>query len=196
MIIGISGKKNSGKSTVSDILKNHGFYLDSFAASVKDIASILFNYSREKLEGNTIEDRIWRETEDSIQRDFLGRPFKPRDALTLIGTDFGRNLIHQNIWIKTVFDRYNQNLDKNLVITDLRFPNEFDSIKKHNGVTIRIIRPNNLSSNHISETALDEKELEGEFDYYIINDGTIDDLKNKINVIIDDIKNNIKNNNR
>ncbi len=195
MIIGISGKKGSGKSTVSDMFLTEGFYLDSFATSVKDIAAIIFNYDRTKIEGFTVEDRIWRENIDNEISNFLGRPFRPRDALTLIGTEFGRNMIHPNIWIKTVFDRYKSNENKNLVITDLRFPNEFESIKKHKGYTIRIYRPclqenkpNNIVNEHISETALDSKEANSEFDYIIINDGTIEDLKIKIKNIITDIK--------
>ena len=188
MIIGISGKKGSGKSTISEMFITEGFYLDSFATTVKDIASLLFNYDRTKLEGFTVEDRIWRESEDRILSDFLGRQFKPRDALTLIGTEFGRNTIHQNIWIKTVFDRYKSSENKNLVITDLRFPNEFDSIKKHKGYTIRICRACLEQNQHISETALDSKEANSEFDYIVINDGTIEDLKIKIKNIITDIK--------
>jgi len=194
MIIGISGKKNSGKSTVSEILNKKGFYLDSFAATVKDIASLLFSYPREKLEGNTVEDRLWREREDENLSKFLGKSFSPRNALTLIGTEFGRDMIHENIWIKTVFDRYEQSLNPNLVITDVRFPNEFDSIKLYKlyknipVFNIRISRPGVPTSEHISETALDEKDLNGEFDYYIINDGSKIDLEEKINLILDDIK--------
>jgi pantothenate kinase len=74
MIIAISGKAGSGKSTIGDIFEKHNFRLDSFATSVKDICSILFNFDREKIEG--------------------------------------RNLIHQDIWIKTLFDRYERNKDK------------------------------------------------------------------------------------
>jgi hypothetical protein len=195
MIIGISGKKGSGKSTISEMFLTEGFYLDSFATSVKDIAAIIFNYDRTKIEGFTGEDRIWRENIDNEISNFLGRPFRPRDSLTIIGTEFGRNMIHPDIWIKTVFDRYKSNENKNLVITDLRFPNEFESIKKHKGYTIRIHRPclqqnipNNIVNEHISETALDSKEANSEFDYIIINDGTIEDLKIKIKNIINNIK--------
>lgn len=196
MIIGISGKKNSGKSTVSEILNKKGFYLDSFASTVKDIAALLFSYPRERLEGNTLEDRLWRETEDYNLSKFLGKSFSPRNALTMIGTDIGRNTIHENIWIKTVFDRYEKssNQNRNLVITDVRFPNEFDSIKSYKNIitfNIRISRPQNTISEHISEIALDDKDKNGEFDYYIINDGTINDLELKIDLILDDIKNRI-----
>jgi hypothetical protein len=188
MIIAISGKKGSGKSTCSELFLQEGFYLDSFANTVKDVASLIFNFPRERLEGISESDRTWRETPDKDFSALLGRSFRPRDALTLIGTEFGRDLIHPNIWIKTLIDRYKIRQNANLVITDLRFENEFVEIKKLNAITIRINRNNIPKSEHISETALDQKDSEGEFDYYIQNDGSIEELKEKIKDIIKEIK--------
>lgn len=72
----------------------------------------------------------------------------------------------------------------NWIITDMRFPNEFDAVKKRGGITIRVTRhnhPNDLQpSTHPSETALDTHT----FDYEIINDGTIEELINKVSDIL------------
>jgi hypothetical protein len=63
-------------------------------------------------------------------------------------------------------------------IADLRFPNEFETIKvewyyypinRNNGTRAVDIH------NHISETALDN----AEFDYVIENDGTLEELEGK-----------------
>jgi hypothetical protein len=180
MIVAISGKIGSGKSTVGEIFEREGYVLDSFAKSVKDICSIIFGYDRNKIEGSTPADRLWREKID--------KNFTPRDAMVLVGTDFGRNMIHQNIWIETLFNRYDKN--KDLLITDLRFPNEYSEIKKRGGIVIRINRPNlskltNLnSSNHITECALDEHN----FDYVIDNSGTLYDLEINVLNIINELK--------
>ncbi len=194
MIIAISGKIGSGKSTVGDIFEKQGFQLDSFAKSVKDICSILFGYDRNKIEGSTPDDRLWREKVDKNHTNLIGKNFTPRDAMVLVGTQFGRNMIHQNIWIETLFNRYDKNTD--LLITDLRFPNEYEEIKKRGGIVIRINRPNltkltNLnssnssnSSNHISECALDNYN----FDYVINNNTTLYDLEIKVLNIINEIK--------
>jgi hypothetical protein len=191
MIIAISGKIGSGKSTVGDIFEKQGFVLDSFAKSVKDICSILFGYDRNKIEGSTPADRLWREKIDKNNTNLIGKDFTPRDAMVLVGTEFGRNMIHPNIWIETLFNRSDKN--KDLLITDLRFPNEYEEIKKRGGIVIRINRPNltNLinnsnSSNHISECALDNHN----FDYVINNDGTLYDLEISIINIINEIKKN------
>ena len=60
---------------------------------------------------------------------------------------------------------------------DMRFPNEFGQIGALNGVRIKVVRPNYVSStqvnmSHISETALDDHS----FDATIVNDGSIKDL--------------------
>jgi hypothetical protein len=204
MIIAISGKIGSGKSTVGEIFEKQGFVLDSFAKSVKDICSILFGYDREKIEGSTPADRLWREKVDKNHTNLMGKDFTPRDAMVLVGTEFGRNMIHQNIWIETLFNRYDKNTD--ILITDLRFPNEYEEIKKRGGIVIRINRPNltkltkltnltnltNLNNlNHISECALDNHN----FDYVINNDTTLYDLQNNVLNIINEIKKQTNTNN-
>ena len=67
-------------------------------------------------------------------------------------------------------------------------PNEIESIKKHNGLTIRINRDSFLrtgkvfdTDNHESETALDD--YQG-FDYVINNNGTIKALKEVVKDIL------------
>lgn len=67
------------------------------------------------------------------------------------------------------------------VITDVRFPNEADAIKERGGIVVRInrfhsvVRDHNIPE-HPSETALDNYS----FDYVIDNDGSIDDLTEKV----------------
>ena len=111
--------------------------------------------------------------------------------LQQVGTDLFRNQLHPNTWVNATFANYH---DNNWIITDVRFPNELEAIKKHNGITIRINRglvertgKMIQEPEHISETALDN----AEFDYVIENDCTIDDLIEKVKEIL--IKENIIN---
>ena len=65
MLIGLLGRINSGKGSVADELVNtYGFRQDSFAATLKDVTAILFNWDRAMLEGNTPESRAAREEVD------------------------------------------------------------------------------------------------------------------------------------
>ena len=73
------------------------------------------------------------------------------------------------------------------IITDMRFPNEMEAVKERKGITIRVVRdyvlrggPEDPKNIHPSETSLDE----AEFDYEIINDGTIEELVEKVITIL------------
>jgi hypothetical protein len=70
--------------------------------------------------------------------------------------------------------------ENNWIITDLRFPNELEAIKKRNGLTIRINRPGLEENNHISETALDN----ADFDYVIDNNTSLKALINSVYYIL------------
>jgi hypothetical protein len=71
-------------------------------------------------------------------------------------------------------------------ITDMRFPNELDAVVERKGITIRVHRDLHNGNAHISpishesETALDDTK----FDYEIINDGTLEDLMDKVREIL------------
>lgn len=83
------------------------------------------------------------------------------------------------------------------IITDVRFPNEVEAIKKHGGIMVRINRPSWYDqeedrlmreflkepprAEHPSETALDN--YEG-FDIVIENNGTIEELTEKVKEIL------------
>lgn len=179
MIIGLSGKIGTGKSTIANIFEDNGYHLDSFANSIKDISNIIFGFDKNILEGFTKENRELKEKPDEHYSSFLNKSFSPRDSLLLIG-ELGRNNIHPDIWVEPVFNRYNLNKNKKLLITDVRFPNEYNMIKKRGGVIFRINRDNSYKLNHETECALDNYN----FDYVIDNNGTLEELVEKIKNLI------------
>jgi hypothetical protein len=130
----------------------------------------------------------------------LLQPIKltPRLLLQLLGTECGRDIIHPNVWVNSLMSEYKMNYAQhpdidyieskqypNWIITDMRFPNELQAIKDRGGITIRVNRVpfdsiEETMRFHPSETALDN----AKFDYTIINNGTIEDLIEKIKVIL------------
>lgn len=75
----------------------------------------------------------------------------------------------------------------NWIITDMRFPNEMEAIVEREGITIRVVRDNRTRTlldvnNHPSEISLDDSK----FDYEIINDGSIEDLIERVREILTD----------
>ena len=122
----------------------------------------------------------------------------PRFLLQFIGTNLFRNQLHPEIWVNALFADYKAkwvptgdsvaeedvSIKKeypNWIITDLRFFNEMEAVKKRGGITIRVNRNLEESKDqHESETELDN----AEFDYVIDNNGTIEELIEKVREIL------------
>ena len=140
-ILGITGLKGSGKDTIGDIIckNDESFVKMSFADTLKDITAILMGWDRKLLQGDTIESREWREKADDYWSDVFGKMITPRIILQQLGTEVLRNHFLQSIWVDSLKKKI-MNTDKNVVITDVRFPNEIDAIKELGGTIYRVER--------------------------------------------------------
>lgn len=208
MILGVTGFIGSGKDTVADYLCTfHGFKRISFAASLKDAVSAVFGWDRELLEGSTKTSREWREQKDDWWSNRLGMEITPRWVLQYWGTEVLRNHFHNDIWVASVENRLRKTKD-DVVITDCRFANEVTALKNAGGVTCRvergprpewydaavsynkgewgnmywavskeILRKKNVHASEYSSVGLD-------YDFYIDNNGSIDDLHVRINQLL------------
>jgi hypothetical protein len=141
MIIGISGFQGSGKDTIADYLQNiYGFKRDSFASTLKDAVASVFGWERELLEGRTTESRQWRETVDSWWANRLNMPnLTPRLVLQLWGTEVARKAFHDDTWIASLEYKLSK-AHNDIVITDVRFPNEIKAVRDAGGIVIRVVR--------------------------------------------------------
>lgn len=141
MIIGICGFQGSGKDTIADYLQNiYGFKRDSFAATLKDAVAAVFGWDRELLEGRTKESRAWREQVDPWWAKRLGMPdLTPRLVLQKWGTEVARKSWHDDTWIASLENKLSRTQD-DIVITDVRFPNEIRAVKDAGGIVIRVVR--------------------------------------------------------
>jgi len=134
-IIGIIGAIGSGKDTIADyLIAAHGYKKASFARRVKDVAAAVFSWDRELLEGSTRESREWREQVDP----FWG--LSPRQALQKIGTEMFRTHIRDDIWVRALEKDLVAEPAQNFVITDCRFQNEIDTIRRLGGRLIYVSR--------------------------------------------------------
>ena len=194
MLIGICGFQSSGKDTIADLLiREYGFKKLSFAGALKHVVSIMFGWSRTKLEGLTEEDRMWREQVDPWWATELNMPqLTPRYVLQYFGTELFRNHWHSDIWVKIIENQLNMMKTENIVITDCRFENEFALLTKYGGKIIHVYR--SLPSWFTSYKATNEEligmhrsELEWihcQFDYEISNESTIEELYAKVRNIV------------
>ena len=141
MIIGICGFQGSGKDTIADYLQNiYGFKRDSFAATLKDAVASIFGWDRELLEGRTTESRAWREQVDTWWARRLDMPgLTPRLVLQKWGTEVARRSWHDDTWIASLENKLAR-AHNDIVITDVRFPNEIAAVRNAGGIVIRVVR--------------------------------------------------------
>ena len=200
MLIGICGFQSAGKDTIADYLvKEHGFIKMSFASKLKDIIATMFGWPRDKLEGLTKEDREWREQVDYWWSKTLKmQQLTPRYVMQYFATDLFRNKFHPDIWVKIVENELNklleQGTNQKIVISDCRFENEINMIIRLGGKIIQVYRdppywfhkyrqgenPNEIRYIHRSEIEW----IRCYRDYDVENDGTIEELHQKILQVI------------
>lgn len=139
MIIGVVGFIGSGKGTAADLLiENYDFNKLSFADAVKDATAAIFGWPRPLLEGDTDESRDFREQPDAFWSDKFGREVTPRAMLQMMGTEAGRDVFHKDLWIYALEKKLG--MYKNVVIPDVRFPNEIKFIHDQGGFVVRVTR--------------------------------------------------------
>lgn len=211
MIVGFVGFIGSGKDTAADYLVNfHGFRRDSFANTLKDAVACVFGWDRVLLEGRTKEAREWREQVDPWWAERLRMPnLTPRLMLQLWGTEVCRNGFHDDIWIASLENKMRKTGD-NIVISDVRFPNEIKAIHNAGGIVVRIKRgadpewydaavsanagPNGNTTWSISRSKLEHLKIHasetawvgGLIDHTVWNDTTIDELFSQIKNLVSD----------
>lgn len=101
-----------------------------------------------------------------------------REILVYVGTYVLQQSINKNIFVNIVNNTINRHMVNNrdlkyVICTDVRFTHELEYIKKHNGLTINIMRNDIKQLDNIAEHDLDNEEY---YDYIIENNGTYEEL--------------------
>jgi len=177
MIISLSGHISSGKDTSGLYIQeklinltNQSFIIMKFADALKQMVSIVLDIPVRELENSNIKNMylpLWGKTVREFMYEFA------TDCCRKYNPDF---------WLNILRNKYDPQ-KSNWIITDMRFPNEYNWIQKENGWLIRIDRPNVPVIDHISETALDYFE----FPYLIYNNYDYTNLYNQLDLVINDI---------
>jgi len=139
-LIGLIGRARSGKDTVARYLtEQHRFTHTSFADPMKDMLEAAFGH-------------LFRDGDREAPIDWLGK--SPRQLMQTLGTEWGRNLVHRDLWTLIAEQKVLLAINNNwpLVVSDVRFHNEADMILKHGGELWHIQRDSTETVNsHVSE---------------------------------------------
>lgn len=165
LLIGLTGRARSGKTTAAEYLAGT-FMLEhyAFADPLRDGLMAIFNLDPSDFEG------------DRKEQPLAWLPHSPRQLMQSMGTEWARNTVHPDVWVKLA----EQNLDYiatalgtviGFVISDIRFENEADFVRRRGGTVIHISRHNAEPVNaHVSEAGVKASDN----DIYLRNDGSVE----------------------
>jgi dephospho-CoA kinase len=170
MIIGLCGKKHSGKTTIADYLaERHEFTIADFSQPIRLMEKAFLRYLN--MDEKQIERLLDGEARDTEIVPELGWRTSRYFQQTL-GTDWGRDIMHENIWTNALVTS-GVLKDSNVVVKNVRFLDEAHCVRKHGGYIVGIYRPGDKEKDkHRSETELSKIDC----NFSIINDSTVDKL--------------------
>lgn len=157
-LIGLSGFAGVGKDEVARVLvERHDFTRVAFADPLKDVATACG----------------W-----DGQKDERGRKF-----LQDLGVGI-RDHLNGEAWVLAAEESIEE-IQRPIVISDVRFQNEVFMIKRRGGIVVRVERPNTGAVNgHVSEHAVTAADC----DAILHNNGTLDDLPIEVAMLLDQFK--------
>ncbi len=172
MIIGLCGLAGSGKDEVSAILSRRWrFAAISFAGPIyKAVSEITGLPPRE------LKDRVLKESPIP----WLGK--SPRELLQTLGTEWGRQMVRDDIWIRIAMRRAAEYTQEgwNVAVTDVRFANEAEAIVAAGGQVWRVERPgaglDGAAGEHASEAGIPDHLIH----QVVRNVGTLGDLEGAV----------------
>lgn len=197
MLVGITGRAQHGKDTIAAALTAvHDYEKYAFADQLKVLALLANPYvyvldkeapnldwyvARRMVTAgfwslrNLVEEYGWEKAK-TIQ--------DVRRYLQELGTGV-RNVIGADAWVRALEEKMlADGWPHNSVVSDVRFPNEEEWVHRHNGILIRVTRPDfdsGVSPDHESETHVPH--LKADID--LVNSGSIQELQYKALTAID-----------
>lgn len=150
LLIGLTGRASAGKSTVAAMLEeHHAFSQLALADPILEMLCTLFEHAG--IDGAWAVERALKE-----QPTRLG--FSYRHLAQTLGTEWGRSL-SPDFWLRVLKLRL-ADLQAvggfNVVVSDVRFPNEAEFITSQGGVVVRVVRDVSPSARpHASEAHTD-----------------------------------------
>jgi len=179
MVIGLAGKKGSGKDTLANAMVDEcGFTKVSFAGLLKESAAALFDIDPAAWEtyknDPDVRIQLIEGNRDSAVSDLVISDYSAREFLQRYGTEAHRDVFGQDFWVDQFWKSVAGVLlrDEDIVVPDVRFDNEAIAISCGGGVVWEIVRDSDDEDDHPSEQGINHFFVDGT----LMNDGTLEDL--------------------
>ena len=166
----MSGYLKSGKTTAAKYLCDYyGFQRAPFAAGLKEMLLAI----------GLTEDHVYGDLKHEPLDLLCGKT--PREAMQTLGTEWGRELIGGDLWLRVWQHRLLEFRNNRIIADDLRFSNEVKLLRGLNAKVIRVHRPGCKAGEHASE------QINFGHDYYVENDGSFGQLHGQLDDIVREI---------
>ena len=151
-VIGLYGKAGCGKDTAATLLwQEVSAHRMAFAEPLYEAISAITKVGVTQFQDREFKEQIipW-----------IGK--SPRYLLQTLGTEWGRKLVGDDFWVYILKNRIERfewwnGVERDFVITDVRFDNEARMIKGLGGEIWHIVRPGTAAVlEHVSESGISE----------------------------------------
>jgi lambda repressor-like predicted transcriptional regulator len=180
-VVGFGCTAQVGKDTASTHLEEQypgKFKRVAFADELKKAAMSIFDLSHEQCFGS-------QEIKETVDPRY-GK--SPRQLLQELGVKMRE--IFPDIWVAKVFletiPRLQEQGYEGFAVSDVRFPNEADWIRKYGGIVVRVTRAGSgttVGADHASETSLKDYVCDVE----ISNNGTFEEYFEKLDRMTEEV---------
>lgn len=165
--IAITALKGSGKSVTANYL------MSKYGSEIRPLASVL---KKMLIAMGVPEEYIYGDKKEEIIP-FLG--VTGRFLMQSLGTDWGRNIVGRSIWVNMFL--FNLKEDDNVIVDDVRFPNEADALRKAGFTLIRINRPSlEHQDTHESERYVNVLCVDAD----VCNDSSLENLYQEVDLAL------------
>lgn len=174
-LIGLAGSARTGKTTAAAFLTECGLQPLSFMGPINLALAFWFGLEASDFKGDSKEQEF---------AEVFG--FSPRNLIQTLGTEWGRSLVHPDVWLYTAWVTLSQARAEyprqggdwvGAVFTDVRFENQAQWIRNQGGQIVHIERRDALKvRDHASESGIKT----GLHDIVIRNDGTLEEFQHRL----------------
>ena len=184
MLIGITGRKRSGKDTVAAYLRDkYRFVRYQMASPLKKAVCALFGWDPDIVEDGPEKEKI--DPRYGIS---------PRQAMQFMGFELGKELggrftefettTGRLLYVKRMVQFVQANEHVNIVIPDIRMPYEIEAIQNRGGRILRVVRDTKINPDiHATEMFVDTMEVDAE----LFNMGSVEELYDAVDRLMRDI---------